>query len=266
MPRGDLITFPPGVLGDGPFRAPIVARGREWIVVDKPAGVAVSPGGVSADSPSLLNALTEALAAGKGQLIELGFEAVEAVYDLDDDVTGAILFATTKAAGGVLRNALGSNALELVYDVVSEERGEGVVEPLIDCSLPLRLREIERRATVSHRGGKKCQTRFTRVQTCRTHSLWEARTTYARAHQIRLHATESGLRIPGESKYGRVRRVFLSDLKRNYRKSAERERPLHAGLAVHLRELRFVDLDGAPVEAVAPRPKSFAAMIRRLMG
>jgi 23S rRNA-/tRNA-specific pseudouridylate synthase len=114
---------------------------------------------------------------------------------------------------------------------------------------------------VSHRGGRKCATVFTRREAWGRYSLWEARTGDNRPHQVRIHAAESRLRIPGEHLYVRVRLPYLSALKRDYRPGSGDEQPLHGPLCLHLREVRFPAPDGSIVTVEAPRPRSFSALL-----
>lgn len=117
---------------------------------------------------------------------------------------------------------------------------------------------------VSHAAGRKCVTVFTPVRVFGRWTRWEARTHENRPHQVRLHAWECGLAIPGDGLYGRVPRVYLSQLKRRYRPGSEDERPLHPSLCLHLREVAFPDADGRIVRLEVSPPKTFAVMERRL--
>jgi len=258
----DLITFPPGVLGTAPLRLPVVARGEGWFAIAKPPRLLLASDGLHPDdAPSIVGAIHAAATAGKPQLASLGIAGCARIHSLDAEISGAAVLATTEETAALLRNHVGSARWEFIYDLVTEAH-DGPDE--ITCDLPLVRHETEPEIVVSHRTGKRSTTRFRLVRRFARHALWEARTMENRLHQVRVHAAESSLRIVGESHYARVRAVYLSSLKRGYRPGRDDERPLHVGLALHLREIRALPGSRPAVAAVAPQPKTLVALIRRL--
>jgi 23S rRNA-/tRNA-specific pseudouridylate synthase len=121
-----------------------------------------------------------------------------------------------------------------------------------------------RRMLVSHHTGKKASTRFNRTESFGRTQLWEATTDYGRLHQIRLHGAECELGLLGESIYSKTPLVYLSQLKRRFRRSGKPERPIYPHLALHLSrvELRAPGVTGWTVEALLP--KGFEVLIGRL--
>jgi 23S rRNA-/tRNA-specific pseudouridylate synthase len=263
MPARDCLTFPAGVLGAEPARLPVLARGDDWIALAKPAGVSVGSEALEPTAADLLVALQGALAAGKPQLLTLGITHAGRVHHIDAAATGVVVLALGAGAEARLRNDVGSHRWEFVFDVLAEANVGDEATPLT-CDLPLVRHASEPRMVVSHATGRKCATTFGPVRSLGRWALWEARTRDNRPHQIRVHARESGLRIPGENTYGRVPRVFLSQLRVKYRAGRDDERPLHPGLAVHLREIVFTGPDQTAIRVVAEPPKSFAVLLRRL--
>lgn len=263
MADHDMITFPSRELGLDPVRLPILERGNGWIAFSKPAGIAVGGDTLEATSPDLGAALVRALAAGKPQLGRLEITFAGRVHVLDALATGAVVFALSPEAEAKMRNAVGSRQWEFVYDVLAQTTNRPEGEP-VGCDLPLVRHGVEPRMVVSHAAGKRCHTSFKPLRPLGRWTLWEARTRDNRPHQVRVHAAESGLRIPGETVYGGIPRVFLSDLKPRYRPGRGDERPLHASLCLHLREIAGTDANGAAFRVSAPRPKSFDVLVRRL--
>jgi 23S rRNA-/tRNA-specific pseudouridylate synthase len=261
MPSREMITFPPGVLGDAPARFPLLARTPEFFALNKPAGVAVAEDPFWADTPNLLDAIRDALKQGKPQLADLGIDYVGAVHTLDVEVTGVVIFAANAAAEARLRNAAGSQQFEFVFELIAEAGSQ--TEP-VTCDLPLARNKHERRMAVSHSAGKKCATAFAPLRRVGRYVVWEARTRENRPHQVRIHASECGLCVPGERRYGRVPLVFLSGIKRHFRPGPQEEKPLHGPLCVHLREVRFPAADRATTSIEAPLPKSWHTLLKRL--
>ncbi len=258
----DLITFPPGVLGAEPVRLPVLNRGEGWFAIDKPPGLPLAPDAFHPDdAPSIVGAIHATATAGKPQLAALGIGGCSRIHSLDAEIGGAAVLASTEESAALLRNHIGSARWDFSYDLVTEAH-DGPEE--IVCELPLVRHEELPRMLVSHREGKRCRTTFRLVQRLGRYALWQADTHENRPHQVRVHASECDLRIVGEFLYARVRQVFLSSLKRGYRPGRDEERPLHSGIALHLRSVRSLPGSRPEVIAEAPRPKSISTLIRRL--
>lgn len=243
------------------MRLPILARNDDVISFNKPAGFAVVRDGLRLPGPTLVEALHAAIGEGKPQWSNLGLRHAGCIHGLDAETTGVVLFALHADAESFLRNAVGSRDCEFVFDLIAET---GVAFATHQCDLPLAVHTDGGRSVVSRVSGRRCTTTFEPVMRLGPFSRWEARTRDLRPHQIRLHAAESGLRIPGETCYARVPLVFLSALKQGYRPRSRAERPMHAPLCLHLREIEFPGTDGSRVKVAAPLPRSFEALLRRL--
>jgi len=263
VPARDLITFPSGVLGVDPVRLPVLGQGDGWLAFSKPADMAFGKDVFSPASPDLLPALQEAVAAQKPQLISLGIAHVGRVHPVETAASGVVVFATNPKAETRLRNAVGSRQWEFVYDLLAQQTSSDAPVALT-CDLPLVRHATEPRMTVSHATGKKCETVFTPLHSFGRWTRWEARSAENRPHQVRVHAWECGLHVPGDGLYGRVPRVYLSQIKRRYRPGRRDERPLHPSLCLHLREIAFPEAGGQMVRIECARPKTLEVMQRRL--
>lgn len=262
MSADDFLSFPPETLGREPLRLPIVARGADWLVLNKPAGVPCVPDPWIPRATDLVREVRKQIAAGKPQLGRLGVGAFHAVVGPDLVASGAVLCAKSDDEASRLANALGSAQVELTYRFVTMGR---LSKDAVTCSLPLAPHATEPRMLVSHSSGKKTETRFKLEKKFRGYAVWTATTTFDRLHQIRLHAAESGLPIVGESRYAKTAPIFLSEIKRRYRPSGTKtEMPLYGELCLHLARISFPDVDGRQVVAEAPMPKPFAVLIKLL--
>lgn len=263
MPTCDLITFPAGALGVDPVRLPVLARGDGWLAFSKPADLAFGKDVLCPSAPDLLPAMMAAVTAKKPQLVALGIEHVGRVFPVETAASGVVVIATNPETETRMRNAVGSRKWEFVYDFLAQQTAAGAPTAMT-CDLPLVRHATELRMLVSHAGGKKCETMFTPMHSFGRWTRWEARSAENRPHQVRVHAWECGLHIPGDGVYGRVPRVYLSQIKRRYRPSQREERPLHPSLCLHLREVAFPDANGAIIRVEVARPKTLAVMQRRL--
>lgn len=255
------ISFPPGYLGRQPVKFPLLANSERLFAIAKPSGIASFQHEWALGKPDLSMALRRELLNEKPQLKRLGIEGLFRIYNLDVEVSGVLLFAKNEESEALLKNALGSRQLGFKFHLlVSTE----VEERELFCDLPIAKHFHDRCMLVSHRTGKKCETRFRFLRPFGQYQLWEAETNDLRMHHIRVHAAELGLNIVGESLYSDGGSIYLSRLKRDYRGPVEREKPIYQGLCLHLVELGFSipDFEQAPV--VAPLPSRFATLLKRL--
>lgn len=255
------ISFAEGRLGDQPIRLDLIENRPDWIALAKPAGMVVTPDPWYADRPDLITVLRSDVAAGKQQLADLDLVTPVAVNRLDRDESGLLLIAKNEAVGADLRNRVGSGQLRLTYTLLAE--GPTNTE-VLECHLPLSRHKGMRRMLVSHTTGKKASTQFRRIESFGRTQCWEATTDFGRLHQIRIHGAECELGILGEKLYRKTPLVYLSQLKRRFRRSGKPERPIYDQLALHLSRIEFRAPDEAGWSVEAPLPRGFRVLMKRL--
>ncbi|MDP0496980.1 MAG: RNA pseudouridine synthase [Verrucomicrobiota bacterium JB024] len=264
MPTSDstrFIGFPPPLLGERPARLPVLgAEPGRWLALDKPAEVLTDRHRWHPELPGVLPALTEQAAAGKPELEPYGIVQARHIYVLEPEITGVLLFALDEEPLQELREAYGSGQMTFTFGMLARYNG-GKDERT--CRLPLAIHNTEPRALVTHTSGKKCETRFRLVERLGDYAWWEAQAVYMRPHQIRLHAAEVGLPIVGDPLYGGPPPICLSALKPGYRNRGE-ERPLYAGLCLHLGclDVQLPEEKGFTVSAELP--KGLSVLQRKL--
>jgi 23S rRNA pseudouridine1911/1915/1917 synthase len=167
-----------------------------WLLaVDKPAGVTTqpprkrAPGELTAHETALLQ-----LALREGRRVELRL-----FHRLDRLTTGVLVFARQHEAARALTRIWGSDSVRKRYVVlVRGNPGEGIrtltgtIAP--DPLVPGRFRIA--------RGGKPARTEVRRLATSGEFSLVEARPATGRTHQVRVHLTEVGCPVAGDTLYG----------------------------------------------------------------
>jgi 23S rRNA-/tRNA-specific pseudouridylate synthase len=116
------------------------------------------------------------------------------------------------------------------------------------------------------RDGKKALTRFVVREDFGGLALVECRPQTGRTHQIRVHLLSAGFPILGDPLYGGGRRLYLSQMKRDYRpKPDEEERSLTPRLALHAWRLELPHpATGEPFAAEAPMPKDMEVALKHL--
>ncbi|MEZ5275649.1 MAG: pseudouridine synthase [Opitutaceae bacterium] len=258
---GSFISFAEGRFGEGRIKFDLVADEPEWCAIAKPAGVIAVADPWYPGEADLVSALRREVRDDKPQLLALGMLSPMAVNRLDRDESGIVLLAKTEEAGAQLRNLSGSGGLKLTYQLLAEAPSG---ETALTCDLPLARHKQANRMLVSSQTGKKTVTHFRQVEDFGRLQLWEAQTDYARMHQVRVHAAECGLGIVGESVYNAVPHIFLSQLKRGFRRSERPERPIYAHLALHLSRIDVCLAEDMTVRVEAPLPKGFEVLIRRI--
>lgn len=250
---GDSIRVPPlRVPEDKPDRAQpgrrvqrrmqsaVLHEAREFLVINKPAGIAVH-GGSGVDF-----GLIETLRAARED------RYLELVHRLDRDTSGLILVARRRSALKALQDQFRRKSTHKVYQV------------LVAGDWPINVGRVEaplqrvtggdgeRMVRVSHDEGKSARTDFRVLARFRGYTLLEAIPHTGRTHQIRVHAACQGCPVAGDTKY-------LDDASQAAWRRAGGDR-----LMLHAHRLSFMAPDGQKQAFEAPLPDDFQAQVERL--
>lgn len=255
------VGFPAGTLDEIALRVAVLGGGPGWVALDKPAGVALEDHPWQDGMPTLLGALRAQLDAGKPEMRRLGLAEPAVVVGPEPELAGVAILADRATSLAAWREALGSGAFELTYEMLA--RTEDAPDEGGLCDLPLRHDETRRRTTVSHRNGKRSETRFAPGERLGDWRVWTATCSLARRDQVQAHAAECGIRIAGELRYGRSGRVTLAETVAHGRLNKGGDRPLHRGVLLRLARISG-SVGGAAFRAEAPAPDDFAVTLRRL--
>ncbi len=198
---GDRVRVPPvRTASTGPNRQPSVAmkrrieesivhEDRDFLVIDKPSGIA-SHGGSGID----FGAIELLRAARPGDSLELA-------HRLDRETSGVLVFARRRAALVGLQAAIRDGHTDKQYLALlcgKPARGK------FDVNVPLRksaLQGGERMVRVDDHG-KPALTTFQVIESFDSASLAKVTLHTGRTHQIRVHAAYVGLPLAGDEKYG----------------------------------------------------------------
>ena len=175
---------------------------------------------------------------------------VGVVHRLDKDTSGALVFARTREALRSLQEMFREHRIEREYLAIVEGnvRAPGVFDA------PLVADRGDRRRGVARRGeaGRHAVTRYRPKEKFGKATLVSVELETGRTHQIRVHFSEAGHPVVGDSVYRR--RGTTSP------PSIEAPRQM-----LHARVLGFAHpVTGAPVRAVSQLPADFEAVLTKL--
>ena len=186
----------------------IVYEDEHLIVIDKPVGLVVHPAPGNPD-----RTLVNALIAHCGESLSGigGVKRPGIVHRIDKDTSGLMVVAKTDEAHAGLSAAFAAHAIERAYLAVVW----GVPQPPsgeIEGAIGRDPRNRKKMAVVT-RGGKSALTRYETIKRFgAAAALVECRLATGRTHQIRVHMTQIGHPLVGDTLYGRSRKRRLSGI------------------------------------------------------
>ena len=261
----DFIGFPSGLLGDVPLRIPVINDAEDWIALEKPVGVGVRQHPWDVSVPDMDSALNSQLKANKPELLRHEAVFFGSVYYLEPEVSGVSVFAKNREGLNRLRNQLGSEELQFRFLFVT--RGGLAAEAHeFTADAPLLIHNTKPKMIPSTAKGKKARTQFRLLFESRLGwALWEARTSYIRPHQVRVHAATHGFPIMGDETYSGPKAPPLSDFLSKKSTSAV-FCPVFNGIALHLFKviIPMSDLKTGTIELFAEPSKYFQLMLQRM--
>lgn len=231
------IGFPAPLLGEAHHRLQVFYCDSEVLVLEKPLDVIGERHPWYPQSPSLISGLYEQLELDKPELQRFNVVHPQPVYNLEPEITGAIMLGLTKPASDLYRNLYGSRQIHFSFLLIAEYVG-GLPDSGV-CRLPVARHANAGCAVISSRTGKQSETQFRLLERFGKFALWEAKTNYLRMHQIRIHAHEMGIPVLGESQYSTVGVPDRNRLQ-GYRNQANlHDKALYPGICIHLVRLQW---------------------------
>ena len=224
----------------------ILYEDADVVVIDKPAGMVVHPG-AGHTSGTVVNALlyhVEDL-SGIGGELRPGI-----VHRLDRGTSGVMVAAKNDSAHRELARQFHDREVEkeyiaLVWGFVKQGRR-------IDAAIGRDPQDRQKMSTRARRA-RTAVTRVTKAEQLRGVSLLHVSIATGRTHQIRVHLSEIGHPIVGDSTYGGVHRRVADDVRAVQRL----DRPF-----LHAYRLVFTHpSDGRRMEFVSPLPAALQSVI-----
>lgn len=218
----------------------VLAKGRDWFMLNKPPGLATQGGTKTVQH---LDRLLDGLADESGQRPKL-------VHRLDKDTSGVLLVARSARAAGHFTKAFAGRTARKVYwavitGVPSVEAG------VIDAPLAKQPGTGGEKMHIDEEHGLPAKTRYRLIDRAGNRAAWvELQPLTGRTHQLRAHMAAIGHPIVGDAKYGGAVAFLTGGISRK--------------LHLHARRLKIDGLDGKPIDCTAELPAHFAETLATL--
>ncbi|MSR73359.1 hypothetical protein EXS61_02020 [Candidatus Parcubacteria bacterium] len=241
---------------------------KDYVIINKPAGLVVHYDGKTAE-PNVTDWVLKnyPMAADVGEPINLSNGEVikrpGIVHRIDRDTSGVMVIALNQSAFLHLKSHFQSREVEktyhaFVYGVVKKD-ADVIDRPIGRSRKDFRLWSAQRFARgelrdaitdyrVLARGQVQGEGRSSGGDGGEGVTFLEAKPHTGRTHQIRVHLKAINHPVVCDKLYAPKRPPMLG----------------FARLALHAREIKFKDMDGAEISATAPYPKDFAHAIEAI--
>lgn len=180
--------------------AHVIHEERDFVVLDKPAGLAVHGGpGVQGVTLAgwLVKRYPEVKRVGDDPKLRPGI-----VHRLDKDTSGVMVVARNQKAFEELKQLFKERRVEKTYlalVVGVPKRRSGIIDAQVGRSLRT---PVKRAAGASARGARQAVTAYRLLEKLGRYSLLEVKPKTGRMHQIRVHLNAIGCPVAGDRVYG----------------------------------------------------------------
>lgn len=222
----------------------ILYEDNDIIVVNKPKGMVVHPANGNPDG-TLVNAI---MAICKDSLSGIGGEIRPGiVHRLDKDTSGALIIAKNDKAHIQMSEQIKNHEVEKTY--IALVRGF-VKENEATINMPIGRSTKDRKKMAVTKNGKQAITHFKVLERFKNYTLLEVKIETGRTHQIRVHLTEIGYPIVGDTVYSNGKNEWGIQ-----------------GQCLHAKSLKFKHpITGKEMFIEAPMPEYFEKIISELEG
>lgn len=220
----------------------ILYEDNDIIVVNKPKGMVVHPANGNPDG-TLVNAV---MAICKDSLSGIGGEIRPGiVHRLDKDTSGVIIVAKNDKAHINLSEQIKNHEVEKTY--IALVKGF-VKENEATINMPIGRSTKDRKKMSVNKNGKNAITHFKVIERFKNYTLLEVKIETGRTHQIRVHLSEIGYPIVGDTTYSNGKNEWGIE-----------------GQCLHAKSLKFKHpITGKEMFIEAPLPEYFQNVIEEL--
>lgn len=220
----------------------IIYEDSDIIVVNKPKGMVVHPANGNPDG-TLVNAIMNIC---KGSLSGIGGEIRPGiVHRIDKDTSGLLIIAKNDKAHINLSEQIKNREITKKY--VALVRGI-VKENSATIDMPIGRSNKDRKKMAVRKDGKNAITHFNVIKRYNGYTYLDIKIDTGRTHQIRVHLSEIGYPIVGDSVYSNGKNPFGVE-----------------GQMLHAKSLEFKHpITGKILKLEAPLPEYFEDVLNRL--
>tara|TARA_B100000003_G_scaffold75711_1_gene67725 strand:+ start:5763 stop:6716 length:954 start_codon:yes stop_codon:yes gene_type:complete len=203
----------------------IIESTKEYLIIDKEAGMVVHPGAGN-KSGTLMNALLYEYP----ELTRLPRAGI--VHRLDKDTSGLMVVARNEPAMQSLSEQISNRSIKRIYQAFTVGRIERSGK--IEAPIGRHPKNRQKQAIID--SGREAITHFKVIENFGSYSHLNVSLETGRTHQIRVHMNYLGYPLIGDPLYGRRRR-FAKNTHQKLRETIER----FPRQALHAAQLGFID-------------------------
>lgn len=233
----------------------ILFENNQFLVVDKPAGLAVVQERWKHDNFFKEAILQHYQKTKQEDCLPL------AVHRIDKDTSGIVLVAKNKQMETYLCNLFEKHEIQKEYLAIVA----GIPEEKGRIELKITQQSNKSNKMVVSEAGKEAITNYELIETFGDFSLLRVLPETGRTHQIRVHLASQGYPLAIDPIYGYRNAIKLSEIKSSYKpKDINAERPILSRLTLHAHKIFFKLPSEEPFSVEAPIPEDMALLIKML--